>query len=605
MSPSLTIQADYKPVSDDINQYSDWEVKTSDFGMNGGDILQDSKPVHARVSHQHSHSRASGVAHSPVRQSTNPVHSDPTTNHHPDHSLGEESKNLPPHHAHGSTQSHLISVLQKEEKVVPKVPKQTDEKKKPHETISASQRREHDKTAHSNTDHVHRRFRFNETDFSELPNTKPLIDKEFTTFKPVRSRTTDVRLISLQNVCYCTQRNKFLVPRLSRDKKTKFPGYLYRYGAAMSVSWKRKTQILANPEQKVVQVDGTTIIWRGRSIHSYTNHLQTSLIPIRSLLDTLKKTKYNGNVKIAAESFTPSAGQEEVVRKAYNYFLGDVPEENRIELARLRPRLLCFERVLALGSEYEGHSKSVDSYEAVKDLIEKHESSALKGKLARTCKEVRNTKKTIWILERQEQHTHAGTVSNTAEVREAIKHELVKAHLEDKVNVQFIQSPSVPCPKGTKRAGCFASMCSREQDIKNGGEVEDCHHHPAILPEALAFNKMTFLITVSGRANEGVIYMPRGSQVIEVLPHGILDHSFESLAKDARLKHYRLENRPVKDTELLMFDRFGDVARNLHSCWGDLECRQFRRTRATHIDVHHLKLLLRKALVDWRKTCEL
>ncbi|CAN8067482.1 unnamed protein product [Agarophyton chilense] len=604
LSPSLSIEPRYTPLPNDADHSPSWGIKTY-VGMKEGRALKSPKPAYAKVGEHDSNFNAFGSPPPTVTHLTISPSSVNVKNHHEDHSLAKGSKKTISHGHHSSHHHHHDSVS-----VIPHTKdniKPETAAKQAKVDIGASKvisSPHPHKISHPHVDHGHPRFQFNEKEFTGLPDTKLLLDKEFTSFKPLRSRTTDVRLISLRNVCYCTQRNKFLVPRVSKDKKTKFPGYLYRYGSSFSVSWKRKKNILASMDQKVVQVDGTTIVWRGRSIHSYTNHLQSSLIPIRSLLDVLKKTGYNDKVRIAAESFTPSAQQEEAVRKAYDYFLGDVPEENRIEFARLRPRLLCFERVLALGSEYEGHAKSVETYENVKGLIEKREGSTLQGKLARTCKDVGTTKKTIWVLERQDQNTHAGTISNSPEVREAIHHELVRAHMDDKVNIEFIQSPSIPCPKGTKRAGCFETNCSGEGDTKTLGETEVCRHHPDILSEVQVFNKMTFLITVTGQANEGVMYMPRGSQVIEVLPYGILDHSFESLANDAQLKHSRLENRSYKQTEWFMFDRFGDVARNLHSCWGDLECQQFRRTRATHIDVHHLKLLVRKALVDWKKSCE-
>ncbi|PXF40804.1 hypothetical protein BWQ96_09462 [Gracilariopsis chorda] len=460
--------------------------------------------------------------------------------------------------------------------------------------------------AHGNKQHsIHKspHFKINETTFKELPQTELLLEKEFLLFKPLNYRRTDVRVIALKHVCYCTRRNKFLVPRFSKDKKTKFPGYLYRYGAALSVSWNRRKSILASPDQKVVHFSGTTILWRGRSIHTYNQHLHRSLIPIRSLLDVLRKTNYSIDVKVAAESFTPPTEQETVVRKAHEYFLGDVPEQNRIELGRIRPRLLCFENALSFGAEYEGHAASVESYDNIKGLIEKHERSTSKMELTRKCKDASGSKKTIWIMERQHVHGHEGTMSNAPAVKEAVEHELKKAGLASAVDIQFIQAPSIPCPHGTSRAGCYGSICDKRNGKWNNAESQRCRRHPEILPEVLTYNRMTFLITLSGSANEGVVYMPRGSHILEVAPYGVLGNSLERLAKDAHLSHYRMENRAFRDTETHIFDQFGDIARSAHSCWADLECREFRLRQATHVDVHHLKMLLRKTLGFWKATC--
>lgn len=459
----------------------------------------------------------------------------------------------------------------------------------------------HDTKKHSV--HQSHRHKFSETNFKELPQTELLLEKEFLLFKPTNYRKTDVRLIALKNVCYCTRRNKFLVPRLSRDKKTRFPGYFYRYGAAVSVSWNRQKSILADPDQKVVYINGTTVLWRGRSIHTYNQHLHRSLIPIRSLLDVLRKTKYSTDVKVAAESFTPPVEQEEMVRKAHEYFLGDIPEQNRIELGRIRPRLLCFENALSFGAEYEGHAASVESYEKIKGLIEQHEGSISKMQLTRKCRDASGSKNTIWIMERQIENGLEGKMSNSKAVREAVEHELKKAGLANAVNIQFIQAPSMPCPKGTIRAGCYGSICGKGNSKWNSAESQSCRRHPSILPEVLTFNRMTFLITLSGSANEGVVYMPRGSYVLEVAPYGVLENSLQKTAKDADLSHYRMQNRAFRDTETHIFDQFGDIARSAHSCWTDLECRQFRLRQATHVDVHHLKMLLRKVLGLWKASC--
>lgn len=430
-----------------------------------------------------------------------------------------------------------------------------------------------------------------------LPKTEWLPDKEFISFKPLRSKATDVRIIALKDACYCTQRNKFIIPRSRRNSSNRFPEFMYRYGSSQGVNWKKPENLLLNDHQKAVRISGATILWRGRSLHSYQPHLQRSLLPIRALIDIILKTKYNKNIKLAAESFGPnSEGQDGRVENLFDYFIGDVEKQERIDLTRMRPKLLCFDRVLSIGSEFESHTASTDSYNRVKDLISKKEKHRLKQPLVKTCHEHSANKQMIWILDRQQAHNPTGSIDNSAELKLVVEDELIKAGLASLVEIKFVQAPNVVCPRGSAREGCIDTDCT-------GTDGEDCRRKVSILQEALAFNGMTFLITTSGQANEGYVYMPTGSQVIEVVPHGVLDHAHEQAAEDAHLGFYRMENKVEKKVEQALYDRFGDVARTVHSCWSDFDCRTARLSVATHVDVHHLRLVLKKALRVWKTTC--
>lgn len=440
-----------------------------------------------------------------------------------------------------------------------------------------------------------------ETNLTSLPHTTWYYEKELFEFRPRHHRSNDLRLISMNNACYCTRRNKFILPRryrkvnIKRQGSGRFPKFMYRYGAARAVPWSHPKNILAFPSQKVIQIEGTTIFWRGRSLHSPHAHLHRSLIPIRSLVDILKKSRFHSEVRLAAESFDPPDGNKDVTR-IQNYYLGDMKNETRISLGRLRPRLVCFRRVIALGSEYENHASSLQVYEHIKDLISAE--GELETPLVKFCAARNANTQTIWLMNRHVATSSFGVIENIAEVEILINHELLEMGLASRVDLRIIQAPNLKCPPGTSLEGCYNLDCNGTGDVDG-----ECFHSPSLLHEVQTFNNMTFLITTSGPADEALSYMPRGSQVVELVPYGFLDHSYQQSAEDAHLTHYRVEDHESQDWEQSMYERFGDIARSRQSCWDDLECRTARMTRATHANIHRLQATLKKAIFVWRTAC--
>lgn len=440
-----------------------------------------------------------------------------------------------------------------------------------------------------------------ETNLTTLPHTTWYYEKELLDFRPRHHRRNNLRLISMDNACYCTQRNKFILPRqykrVNANPKSvgRFPRFVYRYGAAYAVPWNHPKNMLAFSSQKVVQIEGTTVFWRGRTLRSPHAHLHRSLIPIRSLIDILKKSHFHSEIRLAAESFDPLDGNKDVTR-IQNYYLGDIKTEARISLERLRPRLVCFHRVIALGSEYENHASSMQVYEHVKDLIsvEGH----LETPLVKFCAAENANKQTIWLMNRHVATSSFGMIENIVEVETLVNHELLNTGLANRVDLRVIQAPNLKCPPGTSLEGCYNLDCNGAGDIDR-----ECQHSPSPLHEVQAFNNMTFLITTSGPADEALSYMPRGSQVVELVPYGFLDRSYQQAAEDAHLTYHRVEDHESQEWEQGMYEWFGDIARSRQSCWDDLECRTARMTRATHANTHRLSAVLKKAIFVWRTAC--
>lgn len=440
-----------------------------------------------------------------------------------------------------------------------------------------------------------------ETNLTSLPHTSWYYQKDIHDFRP-SNRANGVRLVSLNNACYCTRRNKLILPRRIRKKGTKhhsserFPSFIYRFGVAQAVSWNAPKNILAFPSQKAVHITGITILWRGRTLNSVHAHLHRSLIPVRSLIDILRKSKFQ-EIKLAAESFDPPDRNRDVTQ-IQKYYLGDIPAQNRISLALLRPRLVCFRRVIALGSEYENRASSIQSYEHIKDLISREESRFLERPLIKFCAAKDANTHTLWIMNRQIVTSSFGVIENLAEVETLINHELINMHLTNKVAVRIIQAPNLKCPTGTALEGCYNLDCNNID-----GFDSECLHTRSLVHEVQTFNNMTFLITTSGPADEGFLHMPRGSQVIELTPYGFLDRSYQQAAEDARLSYHRVEDDETREWEQEMYERFGDIARSRQLCWEDLECRAARVSRATHANIHRLRIILKKALFVWRTAC--
>ena len=172
------------------------------------------------------------------------------------------------------------------------------------------------------------------------------------------------------------------------------PAFIFRQNAAITVASSSPKDALHETSQKVVFVPGTTILWRGRAIHTSHMHLQRLLLPIRSILDLLSypASSAPGETFIAAEHMEPTSPE---VAHLHDYYLGDVPIHQRLSLSRLRPRLVCFHRVVALGSEYDGTADH-HAHDRIKDLIEKHETLPARS-LVRSCNEPNANRADVWI----------------------------------------------------------------------------------------------------------------------------------------------------------------------------------------------------------------
>lgn len=429
-----------------------------------------------------------------------------------------------------------------------------------------------------------------------LPKTRWLSIKALRNFKPRFNALTDIRLVTLEDACYCTERSKFLLPSISSKKRGHFPHFMRRHGISRHVRWKSPRSLLVRSTQNVTRISGTTILWRGRGLSGHHSHLVRSLIPIRSLIDELRKTSFGNHLKLAAESFIHRVHPDPLVTKLHEYYFGDIPQNNRISIRDQKPNLLCFDRVVSLGTEFEGHSESTLSHDKIKDLVQRIDKEHLPKKLSKNCCDADANRRTVWILDRQQTHSARGSISNMAEITTAVNHALLHAGLADSLELKVIQGPSVQCPPGSNREGCLETDCAN-------GSIE-CARENNPLRQIITFNNMTFLIAVSGPALEGLAYMPTSSTVVEIVPHGVhaSDISAE-VARGAGVKLHRMQNRRNDKLEKMLQERFGDVSESGRACWADTECREARLGVETHVDAHHLKKILHIILKDWHRSC--
>lgn len=443
-----------------------------------------------------------------------------------------------------------------------------------------------------------------ETSLQVLPHTLWYYNRHLNDFRPPAYRASNIRLISLNDACYCTHRNKFILPREhphqkeKKHKSKRFPAFVFRYGAARSAQWTSPRYLAAFAEQKAVFVPGTAVFWRGRILHTSRDHLHRALVPMRSVIDLVKKTSLRPDIHVVTETFESIENNNTDIAKLYDYYLGDVATNKRISLKRIRPRLICFRRVIALGSEYENHASSARVYDHVKDLVETAERGRLAAPLIKACRDPGANTDAIWVVHRQAARTSFGSLENLAQVETAVNHELLRHDLADKVSMRVGQAPNSPCPPGTAREGCYDFACGDARPADS-----DCIRSSSTLREVQLFNNMTFLITTSGPANEAFAYMPRGSHVIELVPYGFFDSTYEHAARDAHLVYHRVQGKASQSTQPEFFQRFGDIASSPKACWADIECRAARLSRETYVDIHHLRAVLQKAISKWRSVC--
>lgn len=506
-------------------------------------------------------------------------------------------------------------------------------------------------------------------------------------------------LITLNNACYCTNRNQFIVVNSKHHhhgdstapskKRSRLPTFMFRHGVALAVASSSPRDVLFTTGQKAVFLPGITVLWRGRSLLppdanlsiSHITQLHRMLLPLRSIVDLLQlrtSASKDDDVYVATENFdvrvndmhasttdsnAATAASKRMASTLINYYLGDVPVHRRLSLQRLRPRLVCFRRVVSLGSEYEGSADHM-AHNRIKDLVEQKEGLP-KHTLVRHCAEREANRGNVWIIHHQgssdkqaekkqregqggqtldEQTPRAGTLHNVAQVETAVNHELLryerrvlsrsfhhggsaqwskhessssgsrenddgssqlKFQLTQTFTARVIQAPTVPCPLGSAREGCFDTDCTRnlnEDSSKSSGH-DACASEVDLLKLVRMYNNMTLLITTSGRANHGFAFMPQGAHVIEVVPYGVLEPSYEQAAKAAGLSYHRVQSKLSTRAQQSLFQRFGDVANSPITCWGDPECRAARLDTETVVDVKHLAIVLRAILPKWEESC--
>lgn len=464
---------------------------------------------------------------------------------------------------------------------------------------------------------------------------------------------------------------------------------MFRHGAALGVASSSPRDVLFTAGQKVVFLPGTTVLWRGRSLLqpdanlsiSHITQLHRMLLPLRSIVDLLQlrtSASKDDDVYVTAENFdvgvdevhssttdrtTATAASKRMASTLINYYLGDVPVHRRLSLQRLRPRLVCFRRVVALGSEYEGSADPM-AHDRIKDLVEQKEGLP-KHTLVRHCAEREANRGNVWIIHHQgssdrqaeqkqrgsqrgqnwdEQTPRAGTLHNVAQVETAVNHELLRyerrvlsrsfhhggstqwskhessslgsrenddgssqgeTQLTQTFTARVIQAPIVPCPLGSAREGCFNTDCTRtvNEDSSTSRGHDACASEVDLLKLVRMYNNITLLITTSGRANHGFAFMPQGAHVIEVVPYGMLEPSYEQAAKAAGLSYHRVQSKLSTRAQQSLFQRFGDVASSPINCWGDPECRAARLDTETVVDVKHFAIVLRAILPKWEKSC--
>lgn len=498
-----------------------------------------------------------------------------------------------------------------------------------------------------------------QVNLTSLPHTTWYYNKELEKFRPPRhahhsTASSDMRLIALNDACYCTHRNQFILPESKDEHPSKderphshhhhnrnhhhhrnhrtFPGFVFHNGVARTAPWTSPHHVLESHDQKTIFISGTTILWRGCGLNSAHEHLHRALLPIRTAIDIIRQTSLpagldnsNDDIHIAAEMMDPETDE---VARLHAYYLGDVSVRNRHSLTRLRPRLVCFHRVVTLGSEYEGHSSYTSkSYDRVKELVEKSENLGKKGRppaLVKSCGHHVANIDTVWIMHRQEPKKgksnagnsddnsgtgyFKGTIENLREVEMSVHHELLKQNLDDIVSARVVQASNVACPPGSVLDECSDIGCNDNTDYSapttsTTALKKECSRNRNSLRDVMMFNNMTFLITTLGRANEAFAFMPTGSHIIEVVPYGVLDQSYEQAAREAGLVFHRVQGKLSKREQLDLFERFGDVAVSPQTCWKDSGCKAAQLANEIHIDVHQLTSILQSALPSWRSRC--
>jgi hypothetical protein len=171
------------------------------------------------------------------------------------------------------------------------------------------------------------------------------------------------------------------------------------------------------------------------------------------------------------------------------------------------------------------------------------------GKIYESCAEVGLHRPIVWILSRR---AWSRKTTNDAELMNA-----VKRVFKNDVEVRVFDSPNLLCGRCAGYPVCDESMMSfslgtnieklpRSSDIHapvflNPDYPFHTEQNVTCLPDInydiALFNRITFLIAIHGAGLSNAMYMPRKSVVLEIMPYGVRDHSYQTMLPLIGLNH--------------------------------------------------------------------
>lgn len=326
-----------------------------------------------------------------------------------------------------------------------------------------------------------------------------------------------------------------------------------------------------------VHVTGTTLFWTGHGLQSPSAAALPALALLRAAHD-LAGTQ----AAVAAALLRPRGPRAKEMAGWHALFLSNVPAARRLDLASARPALVCFDRVALL---HGTHRASAGVFAAVKRPLG----------LPTHCGAQTADRKTVWILARASEKASAGDISNAEIVATVVNHVLLAQGLASGVRVRIAQGANVACARGSARAGCRAMDC--------GSGERECRRERSALEEVRAIGKMTVVVMAAGPEGARLTMLPKDAVVVEIFPYGVREGGNEEVLTTAGVQYIAVRNPAVRGFERALVDRFGDVARDVRTCWEDAECRAARVRRATRVDPSVVREAVGKALERWRGKC--
>mmetsp|Transcript_18098 Transcript_18098/g.31400 ORF Transcript_18098/g.31400 Transcript_18098/m.31400 type:complete len:855 (+) Transcript_18098:82-2646(+) len=458
--------------------------------------------------------------------------------------------------------------------------------------------------------------------FSEIPDSEH--DYDFLRQWRGREKVSPVDMWFVRNACYKPASKKFLVDEDTYNKNIHLLRSFDRKEWTEPVDInsktirKDKTEIpnpylggTIAPQQIKHRVPGVTIFCRSCQLNNTGAHFPFYILPIVSIERWATIFRKHTPLSLLLP-FVPQFPQSRMHMqpKLASYAFADIQriiDLNATELQGYKPDdFICFDEMIAFGRDFYNMIRSSDDLAYLKQNIISSPISPIHSlvfdcsnpdqKLALSDHAHHQEppakhyeEPVVYIMNRR---VGARRIENLDEVVDMVAE-------TTGMKVVVFDSPNVQCPNGH---GCHGFLTCDEVGKRDKHHMFDppCKLYPDVDDDIIAFNKIHFLITVHGAGEANLIFMPRGSVLVEIIPYALGDVSYIQMSAYADIQYFQYRETNTSIVEAA----FGaDTDLSEEHIWHNKTLRFALKALPVHVSSENLREVVRNAHRAWYARC--